>query len=195
MRRFRKRRVRYVWTANFSQDAVFDVSGPAAFEIGRTTETGSTTTEPSGVGHKMTCRRVVGQFFLQQVQPVTTEELAFVSCRLYKFRESTGTEYQPNHFLAADAVEGHGSLMWQRYWRWHLETAGTFTAIDAVYPKLDRTTTIVRGDQQDFSIDWRGVQPVYENERLILEFAISAATGSEEFMSASVFLRGLWTGA
>lgn len=193
MRRFRRRRTAYVWTANFSQNAVFDVSGPAAFEIGRTTETGSTTTEPSGVGKKMTCRRVVGQFFIRQAAVVAVDELATLSARLYKFRELTGTEYQPNHFLAADAVEGHGSLMWQRYWRWHLVT--TFgAAIDQEYPQVDRRTTFVRGDQLDFSIDWRGVQPVYENERLILEFSISAATGAEEFMQASVFIRGLWSG-
>jgi len=191
MRRYRKRRVRYVWTANFSQDAVFDVTGPAAFEVGRTSETGSTTTEPTGVGKKVTCRRVVGQFFFRQVGAVTTSEIAVISGRLYKFRESTGTEYQPNHFLAADAVEGHGSLMWQRYWKLQLDTAVDMTH---QWPIMQRTVTLLRGDQMDFAIDWRGVQPVYENERLILEFVISASTGAEEFMTASVFIRGLWTG-
>jgi len=190
---FRRRRKRpsYIWTSNYTAGTM-EVSSTTSFRVGRTTEAGGTTDEIFSVGRKAVCRRVVGQFFFKQVAAVTTAELGFINARLWKRTESQTQVDIKNSFSALDALEGHGKLMWQRFWRMQFVTSVDYAS---AWPFIAWDGSISLRDQSHWPtsyIDWKGAQPVYENEELILTFQVSAATGAEDFMQVQPFLRALW---
>jgi len=187
---FRRRRKRpgYIWTSNYTF-GVLDVTGTTSFRLGRTTEAGGTTDEIFSVGRKAICRRVVGQIFFSQVAVVSVAELAFINARLWKRTESATQDEIKNSFSASDALEGHGKLMWQRFWRMKLHTT---VSVDSAFPVINTEIAFDESQWPSTYIDWKGAQPVYENEELLLTFQVSAATGAEEFIRVQPFLRALW---
>jgi len=198
MARFRKRRRKGSWLTNYdtcSEATGFTVSAlqDGFVLVGQTDSLGigGNTASLQDVGQRAVVRRVISDWTIQVGVELQNGPVRF-ACRLYKLTVGQLGDYSPDLYAGQDALEGHGKLLWER--RFTVGVHDTPVAIGMLMQVTAGASLNQRGTQQEHPwwsrMDWKGAQPVYENELLLFHWQMPCA--EEASMGVKQWVRSYW---